>query len=75
MSASTSITPQGQGFVTASPIAKFYSLTVPTIYRWAHEGKIPSVRFQSTIRFDFAAVRRAIEGPAPEAAAVAGAGK
>lgn len=73
MSASASITPQGQGFVTANPIAKFYSLTVPTVYRWAKEGKIPSVRFQGTIRFDFAAVRRAIEGT--EAAAVAGAGK
>lgn len=48
--------------VTAKPIARFYSVTEPTIYKWAKEGKIPSIRFQNTIRFDFAAVRQAIEG-------------
>lgn len=62
MSAATSSPPTGQGFVTAKPIAKFYSVTEPTVYRWASEGKIPSVKFQSTIRFDFEAVRAAIEG-------------
>ena len=51
-----------QGFVTAKPIAKFYNVTEPTIYKWAKEGKIPHLRFQGTIRFDFAAVRSAIEG-------------
>lgn len=65
MSATASL-PQaeGQGFVTAKPIAKFYSLTEPTVYRWAKEGKIPSVKFQGTIRFNFEAVRAAIEGGA-----------
>jgi excisionase family DNA binding protein len=53
---------EGQGFVTAKPIAKFYSVTEPTVYRWAKDGKIPSVKFQGTIRFDFAAVRAAVEG-------------
>lgn len=57
----------GQGFVTAKPIAKFYSVTEPTIYRWAKEGKIPSTKFQGTIRFDFEAVRAAVEGEAPRA--------
>lgn len=55
---------QGQGFVTAKPIAKFYNVTEPTIYRWAKEKKIPSIAFQGTIRFDFEAVRAAIEGGA-----------
>ena len=57
----------GQGFVTAKPIAKFYSVTEPTIYRWAKEGKIPSTKFQGTIRFDFEAVRAAVEGEGPRA--------
>jgi excisionase family DNA binding protein len=52
----------GQGFVTAKPIAKFYSVTEPTIYKWAQEGKIPSTKFQGTVRFNFEAVRAAIEG-------------
>jgi len=53
-----------QGFVTAKPIAKFYSVTEPTIYKWANDGKIPSIRFQGTIRFNFEEVRATIEGGA-----------
>jgi hypothetical protein len=52
----------GQGFVKAPVIAKFYDTTPPTIYKWAKDGKIPSVSFQGTIRFDFDKVRAAIEG-------------
>jgi excisionase family DNA binding protein len=59
--------PQGPGFVTANPIAKFYSVTEATVYRWAKEGKIPSTKFQGTIRFDFEAVRAAVEGEGPRA--------
>ena len=55
-------TESGQGFVTAKPIAKFYSVTEPTIYKWAQEGKIPSTKFQGTVRFNLEAVRAAIEG-------------
>lgn len=55
-------TEPGQGFVTAKPIAKFYSVTEPTIYKWAQEGKIPSTKFQGTVRFNLEAVRAAIEG-------------
>tara|TARA_R110000868_G_scaffold55814_1_gene173328 strand:+ start:41 stop:235 length:195 start_codon:yes stop_codon:yes gene_type:complete len=56
--------PQERGKVTAAVIARHYSTTAPTIYKWAREGMIPSIRFQSTIRFDFEAVRSAIEGGA-----------
>lgn len=62
MSATAQPPIEEQGFVTAKPIAKFYKVTEPTIYKWAKQGKIPSTRFQGTIRFDFAAVRSAIEG-------------
>jgi excisionase family DNA binding protein len=55
---------EGQGFVTAKPIAKFYSVTEQTIYTWAHRKKIPCTRFQGTVRFNFEAVRAVIEGRA-----------
>lgn len=48
--------------VNAKVIADFYSVAVPTIYKWAKEGKIPSVKFEDTVRFDMAAVRAVIEG-------------
>ena len=54
--------PPGPGFVKASAIAKRYDVTSPTIYKWAKEGKIPSVSFQKTVRFDMEAVRAVIEG-------------
>lgn len=49
-------------FVKASAIAKLYGVTSATAYRWAAEGKIPSLKFQGTTRFDLAAVRAVIEG-------------
>lgn len=52
----------GRRFVKASVIAQYYDITPPTVYRWANEGCIPSVRFENTIRFDFEAVKAAIEG-------------
>lgn len=58
------ITRQAAERVKAATIAKHYDTTAPTIYKWAKEGKIPSIRFQGTIRFDFEAVREAIEGKA-----------
>ncbi len=51
----------GDGFVTAKHLADFYAVTSPTIYNWAKSDKIPSLRFESTVRFDFYAVRAAIE--------------
>lgn len=57
---------QERGKTTAAVIARHYSTTAPTIYKWAKEGKIPSIRFQGTIRFDFEAVRQAIEGGAAQ---------
>jgi excisionase family DNA binding protein len=58
--------PQERGKTTAAVIARYYSTTAPTIYKWAKEGKIPSIWFQGTIRFDFEAVRQAIEGGAAQ---------
>jgi hypothetical protein len=62
MSAAALLPPPGQVFVKAKYLAKLYSNTEPTIYRWAKENKIPSIRFQDTIRFDLEAVRAVIEG-------------
>ncbi len=52
----------GRRYVKASVIAQYYDITPPTVYRWANEGRIPSVRFDTTIRFNFEAVKAAIEG-------------
>lgn len=52
----------GRRFVKASVIAQYYDITPPTVYRWAKEGFIPSVRFENTIRFDLEAVKAAFEG-------------
>lgn len=51
-------------WVKASVIAEYYDTTPPTIYNWAKEGKIPSLKFEGTIRFNFDAVKKAIEGGA-----------
>lgn len=62
MSATESI--ESPGKVKAEAIAKYYDTTAPTIYKWAKDGKIPCIRFGGTVRFDFEAVRNAIEGGA-----------
>jgi hypothetical protein len=62
MNATASPPQEGQGFVTAKAIAKFYSVTEASVYRWASNGKIPALKFQGTLRFDFASVRAKIEG-------------
>lgn len=51
-------------FVTAGQIAKIYNVTSSAVRFWANKGKIPSLRFEGTIRFDLAAVRATIEGGA-----------
>ena len=56
--------PPGQLFVKANEVAKIYNVTPATIFLWARQGKIPSVKFQETVRFDLAAVRATIEGGA-----------
>lgn len=65
MSSITCSPKTGRRFVKASVIAHYYDITPPTVYRWANEGCIPSVRFENTIRFDFEAVKAAIEGKSP----------
>ena len=48
-------------FVKAAVIARLYSVTPSTVYKWAKERKIPCVAFQGTVRFDLDAVRAVIE--------------
>ncbi len=50
------------GFVKARVLAGIYNTTVPTIYKWAADGKIPCIKFEGTIRFDLEKVRAKIEG-------------
>lgn len=50
------------GFKKAIDIAKIYNVTDSTVYKWADKGKIPSIPFEGTVRFDETAVRRVIEG-------------
>ena len=65
MSATTFATPPpAGGFVKASAIARLYNITPHSIYKWAKSGKIPSVTFEGTVRFDVDAVRSVIEGRA-----------
>lgn len=54
-------------FVKAGHIAKLYQVTPAAVRFWAKSGKIPCLKFESTLRFDLAAVRAKIEG-APAAA-------
>ena len=56
------INKDGQEIVKASYLAKHYKVTEPTIYSWAKKGKLPCIKFESTIRFDFEAVKASIEG-------------
>jgi excisionase family DNA binding protein len=60
----TASPPVSGGFAKASEIAKFYTVTTATIYKWERDGKIPGVRFQGTVRFNLEAVRAKIEGGA-----------
>jgi hypothetical protein len=49
-------------FVKAGYIAKFYEVTPAAVRFWAKTGKIPSLKFESTLRFNLADVRAKIEG-------------
>jgi len=48
-------------FVRAADIAARYSVTTASVYHWAKVGKIPSVKFAGTTRFDPEAVAAIIE--------------
>lgn len=37
--------------LTASEVAPLFRVTLPTIYRWAEDGTIPSVRVGGVVRF------------------------
>ncbi len=50
-------------YVPAGVIASLYQVTPAAVRFWASTGKIPSLKFQGTLRFDLAAVRSVIECP------------
>jgi excisionase family DNA binding protein len=52
----------GRRYVKADVIADYYAISPPTIYTWAKIGKIPCIRFEGTVRFNFEEVKAAIEG-------------
>jgi len=52
---------EGTQFVKAAFIARRYSITPTCVRQWAAAGKIPSVRFQGTVRFPLAECVAAIE--------------
>jgi excisionase family DNA binding protein len=57
----------------ASDVARVLNVSRSTVYAWAEAGLLPTVRIGGAIRFDLAAVRRAVEqlqqgGPAGEGA-------
>ena len=64
----------GPVIVTARDLAKLYRVSPECIGRWAKMGKIPVIRFEGTVRYNLAAVRRAVEGESyqPPTEAVAG---
>ena len=45
----------------ASDVARVLNVSRSTVYAWAESGILPTVRIGATIRFDLAAVRRAVE--------------
>lgn len=57
--------------LTAAEIAPILRVTVPTIYRWADDGTIPSVKIGKTIRFrrsEIEALLAPAASPEPKAA-------
>ena len=62
MKTATAPPPTAPGYVKAADIARIYNVTKECVFRWAKDGKIPSLRFAGTVRFDETAVREAIEG-------------
>ena len=53
-------------FVTCKTIARLYQVTPAAVRFWAKAVKIPSLKFESCLRFDLAAVRAAVEGKQTE---------
>lgn len=43
---------------TAKEIADYLQLKLDTVYAWAARGKLPCVRMNRTVRFDFEKVRK-----------------
>lgn len=49
--------------VSTKEICEFLSITEPTLIRWRNRGKIPFLKIGTNIRYDKAAVLKAIEAP------------
>ena len=49
--------------VSTKEICDFLSITEPTLIRWRNKGKIPFLKIGTNIRYDKAAVLKAIENP------------
>jgi excisionase family DNA binding protein len=49
--------------VSTKEICDFLSITEPTLIRWRNKGKIPFLKIGTNIRYDKAAVLKAIEAP------------
>jgi excisionase family DNA binding protein len=49
--------------VTADVLADAFHVSPQTVYRWASEGVVPSIRVGGSIRFDVLAVAEALTKP------------
>ena len=47
--------------MTGEEVCKKLGVTIQTLIRWRHKGKIPFMRIGSSIRYDFIKVLEAIE--------------
>lgn len=47
--------------MTAAELARFLKVTPQTIFRWTHNGSIPSMRAGRSLRYDLAEVLRALK--------------
>jgi excisionase family DNA binding protein len=56
----STITPQPE-IMTGEELCKKLDVTIQTLIRWRHKGKIPYLQLGSSIRYDFNKVIKAIE--------------
>jgi excisionase family DNA binding protein len=56
----TNSTPEPE-IMTGEELCKKLGVTIQTLIRWRHKGKIPFLRIGSSIRYDFIKVLEAIE--------------
>ena len=64
LSKSAASAPQNNEFVNAKFLADRWGVTLPTIYNWARENRLPSCKLGRTVRFPLAQALAAMEGAA-----------